>query len=624
MEYPAYKELVNAIPGGKRLPDAIYLHKDALPDIDSSIVHFIEKSAKEHGVVPKDWDLVKLYRKDVKLSFLSYPDFYSYPYPTLKKSITIDQTTGTSRKTNYSKSANPPILHRRETFFIISSSKIDNFSQYTKEGEAIGLYQNKRKIGFKKNWEQLIHQKGYYLDNDGHLLPLANKPQIETNNPFSGSIDRHKTAIKRDNLSVPMFLMAKKGYLKGEYSILDYGCGNGDDARELEAHGLTVYAWDPAHRPDGQLHTADIVNLGFVINVIEDRSERDEALKKAFGYTNKILIVSAMQPRGNPEERFKPYKDGVITQLNTFQKYYSQGELRSYIETTLNVSAIPVAPGVFIVFKDEIEEQNYFLKRHESRSTWTKISYRPKPSTKKLSKSKFQEHKEIFEAFWRCCLDMGRLPGNDEFEFSDELRQICGSLNKAHAQCLDYFDDDEFQKAVTRRKSDLIVYFALSYFAKRPTYTRMPTRLQRDIKEFFGIYTDARNAGYEELMKIAEPEAISIACNEAAKTLPAGKLNQGHDFIFHKDLLNHSPPLLRIYIGCAVELYGDIDQVDLVKAHFYSGKVSFMIYDDFKKREPLLIERAKINLRTQKIDFFDYIPPDYMPVPLTDKNNYLP
>ena len=41
----------------------------------------------------------------------------------------------------------------------------------------------------------------------------------------------------------------------------------------------------------------DIVNLGFVINVIEQKQERDEAIRKAFAFTDRLLIVSAMIAR---------------------------------------------------------------------------------------------------------------------------------------------------------------------------------------------------------------------------------------------------------------------------------------------------------------------------------------
>ena len=71
------------------------------------------------------------------------------------------------------------------------------------------------------------------------------------------------------------------------------------------------------------------------------------------------------------------------------------------------------------------------------------------------------------------------------------------------------------------------------------------------------------------------------------------------------------------------QLYGDIDTVDLVKIHILSGKVSLMKYDDFEgKPLPLLLERIKIKLREQSIDFFEY-GEEYPPQPLYLKTNYL-
>jgi len=39
-----------------------------------------------------------------------------------------------------------------------------------------------------------------------------------------------------------------------------------------------------------------------------------------------------------------PYADGILTSRNTFQKYFSQGELGQYIEETLGVEPLPIAP----------------------------------------------------------------------------------------------------------------------------------------------------------------------------------------------------------------------------------------------------------------------------------------
>lgn len=67
------------------------------------------------------------------------------------------------------------------------------------------------------------------------------------------------------------------------------------------------------------------------------------------------------------------------------------------------------------------------------------------------------------------------------------------------------------------------------------------------------------------------------------------------------------PAVLRVYLGCAARLYGDVETADVVKIHVESGKLSLMSYDDFEgKAIPELIERVKINLRRQQIDFFEY------------------
>lgn len=470
----------------------------------------------------------------------------------------------------------------------------------------------------------MIKRKGYCLDDEGHLQPLADKPAPNSENPFNGDIERHKTALSRDNLSVPLFLIAQRGYLNGDYTVLDYGCGKGDDLRELEEHGVDCIGWDPAHRPDVDLEASDIVNLGFVINVIEDKEERVETLRKAYSYTKKLLIVSAMLGNESVYERFKPYRDGVITSRNTFQKYFFQGELQQFIESTLEDNAIALGPGVFAIFKDKLKEQRYLLERQRTRHQWRQFSSRPPKMIDKIkAKGLFDKHRSLFEDFWYTCLDLGRLPANDEFEQHIQLSQVIGSHSKAFYLCLQYFDSNQFKQAQQERTDDLLVYFALSFFKKRNVYARMPQSLQRDIKAFFGKYTEARDQGKALLFSVSEAQVIYGACVQAHKELPASQLNGQHDLIFHKQYLNQCPKALRVYIGCATQLYGELDNINLIKAHIKSGKVSLMVYDDWEKEKPLLKERIKIKLREQDIDFFDYYGP-YDPPPLEDKQVFIP
>jgi DNA phosphorothioation-associated putative methyltransferase len=170
MDFIKYKSLVSSLSIGKKLPDAIYLHKCALSKIDPVLSDLTVRISKALKIEDTEWNLVKYYKRDYKLALLNYPDFFEYAYPSLETSFTIDLAKLSLRKASYSGSENPPILHRRETFLPSDHESISYFQTFTDEGEKIGLYENARTIGFKKNWERLISNKGYQLDNLGKLI----------------------------------------------------------------------------------------------------------------------------------------------------------------------------------------------------------------------------------------------------------------------------------------------------------------------------------------------------------------------------------------------------------------------------------------------------------------------
>jgi DNA phosphorothioation-associated putative methyltransferase len=75
----------------------------------------------------------------------------------------------------------------------------------------------------------------------------------------------------------------------------------------------------------------------------------------------------------------------------------------------------------------------------------------------------------------------------------------------------------------------------------------------------------------------------------------------------HRSLVDQLPPVLRAYVGCAGTLFGDVSQADVVKLHKTSGKVTFLVYDDFEgKPLPELRMRIKVNLRTRWVQVFDH------------------
>lgn len=622
MDFPAFKDLVKSINIGKQLPDAVYIHESALATAPESLVKLILKVADALKISDEDWNIIKFNKRDFKVTYLNYPDFETYAYPPLKLSTTVDLQKLSARVGNYSDSENPPILHRKETFVSDDYPLYEQFCNDTQEGEEIGLYENTRSIGFRQNWERLIKNKGYKLDENGKLYKQENLEQVNSITLPEGSIERHKTAIDRNSLSQPMQALARHNYFNGEYSLLDYGCGKGDDLRELEAHGLDAIGWDPVHRSEGSLINSDIVNLGFVLNVIEDKPERDETLRRAWNYADKLLIVSVMIAGDRHIEQFQPYKDGIVTSRNTFQKYYSQGEFREYIESTLDESAIAVGQGIFIIFKDKIEEQIFLVERQHIRRAWKQKTQRElKQYEPKLKRDTIDKNLQLFTDFWETCLELGRIPANNEFEFSDQIRRVAKSHNKAHTSLVEHFGSALFDEAKEKRKEDLLVYFALSQFEKRKPQSKMPDSLKRDIKAFFNSYQSAIDEARELLFSVGDPETIQTACEKAYKKIGCGDMLEGHSFTFHKDYLGDIPPELRVYIGCATQLYGDTEDIHLIKAHIRSGKVSLMRYEKWESETPMLIERIKIKLRELDVDFFDYVG-EFKPMPLLGKDKY--
>lgn len=97
---------------------------------------------------------------------------------------------------------------------------------------------------------------------------------------------------------------------------------------------------------------ADVVNLGFVVNLIEAPQERADTLRRAWGLARNLMIVAA---RMTGEERdlvhSMPMSDGIATSRNTFQKFYEQQELKHWIEQVLGVDAFAAAPGIYYVFR---------------------------------------------------------------------------------------------------------------------------------------------------------------------------------------------------------------------------------------------------------------------------------
>jgi len=591
---------------GKRLPTATYIVRpgeDApVPETLRSVIRRAEVAAKPGPA----WNLLKIHTNEAAFTFLTYPDFDENPHPALAEATKINLNTGTVVRSDYRKRSNPPILHRKETFLPSSDPRHTLFAELTKAEEAAGLLKDTARIGMQVHWQTLLRRHG--LGFEGHkLVKLQREPSDVA--PDSAAVERHRTAIKRYDLSRPLKIALNRGLLQKRHTFFDYGCGHGMDIEALRALGYTADGWDPAFRPDAKKTAADVVNLGYVLNVIEHPGERVEALRAAFELSKRTLIVSTFVAGQETDAHVRAFKDGFLTKNNTFQKFFAPGELEDLIEQTTGTEAITLGLGVCAAFRDPDEAEAFQASRSRRHIDWTDIStqlrstYAPKRSRSKVDG--YELHRELFDEFWSTLLDLGRLPEAGELDRIADLRRAAGgSLAKALQLALTRHGEAIWKASRQARTEDVLVYLAMTQFRKKFLRREIPLRTKNDIRAFFGDLAMAKTKAREILFAAGDPMEVELAVEQ----LDFGVYDKDEmQFTFHRSLLDRLPPILRVYVQCGALRYGDPEEADLIKIHVRSGKLTFLHYDDFEKRkEPILLTRIKINLRTQFVQVFDH------------------
>ena len=405
---------------------------------------------------------------------------------------------------------------------------------------------------------------------------------------------RHKTALHRKSMSKPVRLAVEDGLITPEFHFLDYGCGHGEDLRQLGAMGINAEGWDPVHRPHGQRTPAHVVNLGYVLNVIEAPKERAEVLHECWALTQRVLLISARCTLDDgPDDGAAPYGDGFLTRLGSFQKFYDQSELRDWIQETLGQEPLPVAPGIFLVFRDEALQEAWRAQRFRRRVALPRVSTRLRL---------FQEHKTLLESVMAFFTERGRLPQEDEFSPIEDIRTHFGSLPKAFQVIRTVTGIAPWSEIQANRRMDLLVWLALTRFHMRPQLTALPLFLQRDIKSLFSAYTRACEEADHLLMSIGKPEVREQAISKS----PFGKLMPKGLYV-HINHLEELPPELRLYEGCARAFVGGVVGANLIKFHRDGAQVSYLTYDDFDRNpHPELLDSVVVSLDGRTIRHRNY------------------
>lgn len=407
-------------------------------------------------------------------------------------------------------------------------------------------------------------------------------------------VARHKTALTRGALSRPFATAIADGLLTTGESIFDYGCGKGDDIRHLRALGHDIDGWDPTHRPMTQCRPAHVVNLGYVINVIESPGERAETLRLAWGLATGLLVVSARMTWDARDLVGRPMGDGLVTRTGTFQKFYEQAELASWIEQTLGVQPHAAAPGIFYVFRDDAAAQRFLASRV--------YTYRPRVTID--PQVQYEANQVALEPLFAFMRDHARAPRPAELPAGalGAIEESMGSLGRAQRLIRQVTQDFYWDEVTVQRRAELLTYVALSRFGRRPRFSQLDESLGRDIRTLFGTYSEACVQADRLLLTCGDQAMLYVN----ARSSKVGKQTPSALYV-HRSAMVQIPPVLRVYEGCARVLAGTIDQANMIKLSVTEPQVSYLTYPDFDRApHPTLRSAITVNLRKLTVDWRDY------------------
>lgn len=408
------------------------------------------------------------------------------------------------------------------------------------------------------------------------------------------TVARHKTALTRTALSRPLATALADGLLDPSYSVFDYGCGKGDDVQHLRSLGYDVAGWDPVHRPSEERRSAAIVNLGYVLNVIEAPAERADVLRSAWSLTQDLLVVAVRMNWDARDLAGRPMGDGVVTRLGTFQKFYDQNEVADWIKQTLDIKPYAAAPGIFYLFRDETDAQQFVASRV--------YTYRPRVQID--PEERYEANKEVLAPLFKFMRDHARppLPTELSTDASADIRSALGSIGRAQRLIRQVTEDEYWDQITVQRRSELLVYVALSRFSGRPRVSQLDRSLAKDIRSLFGSY-NAICVQADRLLLACGDQAMLYVNARASKI---GKQTPSALYV-HRSAVAELAPILQVYEGCARVLSGTIEGANMTKLSVTEPQVSYLTYPTFDRDpHPTLRSAITVNLRNLTVDWRDY------------------
>ncbi|WP_296614610.1 hypothetical protein [Sphingomonas sp.] len=138
---------------GKRVRGALYVHVSALgrlPPSEKVLVERASRLAEEF-----EWSVARIESGDI-VGLLDYPLFDTEAFPALARAALIDIGARSVRYTDYQRSLNPLILHRKELLVADSYPGRERWAELTADLERLGLFRDHNRIGRRNAWLAML------------------------------------------------------------------------------------------------------------------------------------------------------------------------------------------------------------------------------------------------------------------------------------------------------------------------------------------------------------------------------------------------------------------------------------------------------------------------------------
>ncbi|UGQ39594.1 DNA phosphorothioation-associated putative methyltransferase [Rhodococcus aetherivorans] len=396
---------------------------------------------------------------------------------------------------------------------------------------------------------------------------------------------RHRTAIGRADLSKPLRMALQDGVLQAGHTVLDYGCGRGQDVQRLQRMGFEAAGWDPYFNPEGPRDRRDIVMLSYVLNVIEDPRERESTLAEAWKLAQIALVVSCRLNWERGQIAGTDHGDGVLTSRSTFQHLFSTRELKEFVQAVTGEPCVSPMPGMVYAFRKAEDRLSFLAKDTVARYDWSASVDVAMAIGELVSFAESRGRIPIFE------------------EIPDETLSFIGHLSRKEISRLVHIGADprRIESGAKRAILDTLLYLGTSIFNGRPNYSELPISVREDIRTHFRSYHDACARADRLLLKLRDDTYI-----RGAMTNSPGKLTATALYV-HRRATSTLPVVLRLYEHCGYVAAGRPDDWNILKLDHRGRRVSWSSYPNFDSDpHPKLARTYGVQMSTLESSFQDF------------------